>query len=219
MGDSRERGESDCRSSCDCLNGWRFNLPFKDAKRIGRLPERPRYQIEPPFPLEDMPWTSGPELVSERLMRFLRRHAPGHAQFFEATLLPADKLDEKLLKRMLPKGRKRYQAMYPSGVEQTDLMPGCKYYAVNWLHALSCVDESQSIRDSDPGDPEVSYDVLAVDPAKVPDDILIFRPAEQMFNVYIDTALALRILEAGFTGVQFYQILDDYPPEWPWRAP
>ena len=217
-GDATEQGLSDCRSSCELVNDTDYELQFDNATPILKLSEMPRFRIEPPFPLEDMPWTSGPHTISNRLRRFLDSRAPRHAQFFEAEFCPpAATFDETVVTHMLPKGRDKYKSLFPNGFDAKVLRPNDKYFVVNWLFALSCADESQSIRDSEPNDPAISYEVLAVDPSKVPDNVLIFRPKEQLYSVYIDTHLAIDMVNSGFTGIQFYPIGDEFPPDWPWR--
>jgi len=217
-GDSRERGESDCRSSCIPQGDIDFLNSFKKAKRIGCLEARPVVEIEPPFPLEDMPWSFIVPIVSQRFKEFLETEAPGHAEFFEVELVGPKPFDPDSLKHMLPKGRRRFKAMFPNGFDPEALRPRQPYYVVNWLHALDCIDRERSIRDSAPDDPDITFEVIEIDPRRVPEDVLIFRPVLFMVTTYIDTRLAKKILDAGFTGPQFYPIGYDYPEDWPWQA-
>jgi hypothetical protein len=218
QGCAMDAEEGDCRSCCSITNGWQYKIQFKRSEPIDFLAEQPVVTIDPPFPLEDMPWSGNPHIVSERLKTYLELRAPHHAQYFEADVhLPITVFNDDQVQRMLPKGRQKFLTLFPDGFDAKALQPKACYYAVNWLYALDCVDEVRSIRDSEPDDPNITYDVLTVDPSKIPEDILIFRPREQMFKVYIDTSLAVNILDEGFTGVQFYPIGAEYPPEWPWR--
>lgn len=235
-GDSRENGVSDCRSSCT-IRGFceDHDNGYTDAQWVAAPKEKVVFDIEPFFPLEDMPWTGSVPLVSDRFKKFIEAEAPDHAQFFEAELvLPTKPIDPSDKKYMLPKAKRLYKKLYPNGFDPEVLRPMQPYYIVNWLHSVDCIDLERTFELDRAGVLEehlaewnetylnsYTYDdidtgVMVLDVSRVPKDVMIFRLVHQMETVCIDSRLARMMLDAGLTGAQFYSIGKDYPPDWPW---
>lgn len=150
-------------------------------------------------------------------------------------VVPTKPIDPSDMKYMLPKAKRLFKKLHPHGFDPEVSRPTQPYYMVNWLHSVDCIDlkrtfeidrakvleeylaewdatyqESYTYDDMDTG-------AMVLDVSRVPEDILIFRLAHQMSTVCIDSRLARKMLDVGLTGVQFYSIGEDYPPDWPWR--
>lgn len=235
-GDSREDGMSDCRSSCTIRGFWEDHEGYTDSQWIASPKEKLVFDIEPFFPLEDMPWTGSVPLVSERFKNFIEANAPGHAQFFEAELrLPNKPINPSDKKYMLPKGKRLYKKLYPNGFDPEVLRPTQPYYVVNWLHSVDCIDVERSLtlgrtlvldeyltewdeyHNNNNYYDNIDMSTTVLDATRVPQEVLIFRLKRFMVTTCIDSHLALKMLDAGLTGVQFYSIGEDYPPDWPWQ--
>lgn len=180
MGASDRKGVK--RSYCVPQGGLKFLESFHRGTRLP-IPKRPpRVKVEPPLPLEDMPWSFEVHVVSERLRAWFEREAPDHAQYIECSFYGPKKL-----------------------------IPKTPYYLVNWLHLVDCIDMKKSEYEVLPpskrgGEPEYDFDHFVVDPKKVPKDVLIFRPKLYETVVAIDTRLADKLKASEFTGPQFYPL-------------
>lgn len=130
-----------------------------------------------PGPPEDMPWVGlSPPIVSDRLRRLLKKHAPNCAQFL------------------------RVQMKYEGS--SLDLPP---YWAANWLQVADCIDWDQSLYKDDPLKPgEIDFWMNVIDPAKIPCRLLRVRHCEVIALIREDLRTVLE--DQGITGCRFYDI-------------
>lgn len=180
-----EDGGGEQRSSFNPIGDVLWFDSLKSGRRAKKPAKAPRLKIAPPLPrVEDMPWCGTAYVVSKRLRQFLETEAPGHAQFFEAEVTGPKKLIQTL-------------------------DPALPYYIVNWLHIVDCIDLKKSEYDVDeePGeDPDYTFYRMALNPAKVPRNVHIFRLERDCTTTVIDSRLAEKIKKAGFIGPQFHKV-------------
>jgi hypothetical protein len=125
--------------------------------------------------LDDMPWSLDSNFfVSDRFREFLEAEVPGHAQF-----LPV--------------------RMEGPGVDEAHR----RYWAVNWLHLLDCIDLPRSM---DEGTAGPWMPTVVIDPARIPPDILVGRLKHRLVTTIIRGDLVKKIKKAKFTGPQFYEV-------------
>lgn len=150
------------------------------AKRVMSWGEY-RLELDRDHDLEDMPWvmTGGMcFVVSQRLRELLERKTPGQIQF----------LPIQTAFRGKP-------------------MPKVKYWVVNVLNMISCIDDERSEwKPWYPGSKGKFYIRAEIDPNKVPQELQIFRPSEQRMSVYVRRELVEDIENAGMTGCRFRNV-------------
>lgn len=168
------------RSSCEIVGSLEFLESFREGRPLDPPKRRKEVRIDPPVPLEDMPWSMYAPVVSDRFRAFLEEHAAGHAQYFEVIL----------------KGPKK-------------LIPGQAYFLVNWLHVVDCIDFERSDwyeEDEEGDEPRYDFNEIVLDPSRVPPGVRIFRLRHFDVVTAIDADLAREIKRTGITGPQFYPI-------------
>lgn len=138
--------------------------------------------------IEDMPWSIDNNfIISDRFRKFLEREAPGHAQFLGIRFTGPAKL--------VPKER---------------------YWLVNWLKEIDCLDRARSMEEGTAG-PYVKW--VVIDPARVPDDVLVGYVVGALPDLFMRGDLIRKIKKAGVTGPQFRELwystdADAPPPSW-----
>lgn len=133
-------------------------------------------------PVEDMPWGENTLLlVSDRLRQLFEREAPGHAEFFPATILTTKKRPVR------------------------ELAP---FWAMNILRIIDCTHYEASeytTREEPDGSTFYSFDVHVTDSSKIPDDVVMTRILQFPNIVLVRDSVRRAVLDAGMTGCQFYQ--------------
>jgi hypothetical protein len=140
--------------------------------------------IEAEGSFDDMPWTGQCLFAgSDRLREVVERDFPGHAQFLPTSI--------------------RYEDGRP--------FTAVRYWAINWLHEVDCIDWKRSRYSRVEGSEYRNggfwrFDQVVVDPDKVPERIHVFR-LKEFEEMLIITERGRRLLEAsGVTGCQYYNV-------------
>ncbi|MBS0197690.1 MAG: hypothetical protein JSR77_13125 [Planctomycetes bacterium] len=147
--------------------------------------------VEPGIPIDDAPWNTKDELVvSNRLRELLEFIAPGQAQYLPMSLKRARWEVVDMSKFVV----------HEEGAEMIG-GPG-DYWMMNTLVEVDCMD--WKLAKSSPWR-------SAIDVAKVPGDVQLFRIADQRSVVYCRRRVREVCVEAGIRGLQFREVL--YTPE------
>lgn len=130
--------------------------------RVSVLPAKPEYYVgQPP---EDVLFSAPPYMtVADRFKEFVERHAPDHCEFCPVYI--------------------EWPARYPK-------MP--QYWYTNWLKVIDCFDREKSdVQLNYYGNGAHSWVEYVIDPARVPDDALIFRLDGQRTSIIVRRSLKL----------------------------
>jgi hypothetical protein len=118
-------------------------------------------------------------------------------------------VSEKLLEFLTSAKALRQNEVHPVAIKNhKGRIEKAKYFLVHQIDHPSCVDESNSVGVKSPIDPTqyLSVEKLVLDPRRIDEKLLIFRPAEYRDRPFVREDLAAKIEAAGFTGIAFFDV-------------
>jgi hypothetical protein len=83
-----------------------------------------------------------------------------------------------------------------------------KYFIIHQIDLPKCTDEAKSVGEKSPLDPSqyIVLTKLVLDESKIDPELAIFRPAAYKARAFFRRDIADKIVEAGITGLKFYEI-------------